>query len=177
MKIKYRFYKLRGYVYDKLYFFNYGRVERFVWWLSDEIGICAFDKLYKKYKSYISNRRFAIIIFNECCSFNQKYDNNIDNIIEIRSEWHHLFDLILYYFGFNKKARYEMWRSLYAEKRYGEENATVNELFDNFSYYLSYCSDRWCLDRIMRTHWKFQEWYEAAGGNFYDDIYPALYSS
>ena len=82
---------------------------------------------------------------------------------DIESAWYQAFDAILASFGVCNRTDF-FWNSLVAGnwKRLhltaDEEEVTKAEWLDKFYWEISYCSDRWSLDRLCRCHWLYRAW-------------------
>jgi hypothetical protein len=75
--------------------------------------------------------------------------------------------------GFTGKQRSMLWSELAAGnwKRLhltpAEEEKTEAEWLNEFRWDVLYCSDRFSLDRLMRCHWLFRRYMEAATGTYW----------
>ena len=90
----------------------------------------------------------------------------------VESRWHQAFTCVLRDMGFTRKQRSFMWRELVAgnwERLHVEEgDERFPELWlDDLRNDVWYCADRWSLDRLMRNHWRFRQYMEAATGRYW----------
>lgn len=83
--------------------------------------------------------------------------------------WRCAFSCVAKYLGFNKATRRILWEQLvqgnWDRLHQTEEEArrTPEEWLDKLYWQVSYCSDRWSLDRLSRCHWLYRQYMEACG--------------
>ena len=88
-------------------------------------------------------------------------NNGFENDIELA--WYQAFNAILVSFGVCNQTDF-FWNNLVAGnwKRLhltaDEEEVIKVEWLDKFYWDVSYCSDRWSLDRLCRCHWLYRAW-------------------
>jgi hypothetical protein len=85
--------------------------------------------------------------------------NNQEHVLEL---WPKAFKQYLKLLGFNKAARKEMFHwmehGLNWEKLHETEDdkaMSLKDLRKHFYNDIFYCSDRMCMDRLMRIHWLY----------------------
>lgn len=91
----------------------------------------------------------------------------------VESRWHQVFTCVLRDFGFTRKQRQFMWGELAAgnwerlHKTPEEHELADYEWLELLRADCWYCADRWGLDRLMRNHWRFRQYMEAATGRYW----------
>lgn len=93
--------------------------------------------------------------------------NSID---EIERLWRQVFEAVLMRERFTRRAIDYMWEHLaqgnweHLHQTDDEQRMSADEWLDGFRWDVSYCSDRWSLDRLMRCHWQWRQYkWEAVG--------------
>jgi len=105
---------------------------------------------------------------------------------KVEKKWRDVFGQVLKDMGYPKECRDDMWYELVQgnwERLHfteDDEKKTVDDWLDEFRGDVFYCSDRWSLDRLCRTHWLFRAYRKASGAGFYisrdGDYYAGCYS-
>lgn len=86
---------------------------------------------------------------------------------KLEEHWHRTFNCVAKFLGFNRATRKVLWNELVCgnwERLHTteEENErTPEEWADELCLEVSYCSDRWSLDRLTRCHWLYRQYMSA----------------
>ena len=98
------------------------------------------------------------------CKYVNEGNRNPRSIVE---RWRDVFNCVLRDLGFPKKTRDTMWyglangnwKRLHTTEE--EDSYTSEKWLETLKDDVFYCSDRYSLDRLMRCHWYFRQWYRS----------------
>jgi len=119
-----------------------------------------FDSPWVVFKGHLWKRKVHKIM--KLLNTMSKY--KLEDFDQIHKYWFKTFNFILKNWGFNKKARHELfywwdmdnWKAMHLDKS-EYKKCSKEKLFDHFLGDTNYCSDRMSYDRLFRCHWLFRK--------------------
>ena len=86
---------------------------------------------------------------------------------KVEEYWYRAFNCVAKYLGFNKATRRILWEDLVMgnwrrlHQTDEESRYTPEKWLDKLYWEVTYCSDRWSLDRLTRCHWLWRQYSES----------------
>ena len=111
-------------------------------------------------KDQIINRRF-LKAWEESVKFSEAIDPVAYDLTTFSEEWKQVFMAVCKILGINKHGANVMFEDLcntsceFLAVAQDERDGTITELLRSLKQDVLYCSDRWCIDRLIRNHWRY----------------------
>lgn len=99
--------------------------------------------------------------WEDAIKFYELIDPVAYDLTTLPQDWKKVFMSVCKSFGINKRGANNLFDSLcntncdfLAVAKYEIDN-TITELLEALKSDVFYCSDRWCIDRLIRNHWRY----------------------
>lgn len=120
-----------------------------------------------QFMKWLDDNRLSMKICKDCMDF----CNDKSDMVEICSAWHSIFYDVCYLLDINKRGADTLWnfgedcnwQHLWISDK--EKQMSLNDWYNFFKSEVFYCSDRWSIERLLRTHWSFWRWHDKAKKN------------